>query len=163
MRAMSARLHSVFVSVVASLLISGCALLQPRDPLHVTVAGIEPLPGEGLELRMSVKLRVQNPNDAPLDYKGVAVEMNVQGKTLASGVTNEPGTVPGFGEAVIAVPVTISAFRMARQALGMMTGEGVEKIEYEMKGKLSGGGMSAMRFVTKGQFDLPAAQAKATD
>jgi len=163
MRAMSARLHSVYASVVAGLLISGCALLQPRDPLHVTVAGIEPLQGEGLELRMSVKLRVQNPNDAPLDYKGVAVEMNVQGKTLASGVTNETGTVPGFGEAVIAVPVTISAFRMARQALGMMNGEGLEKIEYEMKGKLSGGGMSTMRFVTKGQFDLPAAQAKATD
>jgi LEA14-like dessication related protein len=159
MRAMSARLNCVFASVVASLLISGCALLQPRDPLHVTVAGIEPLQGEGLELRMSVKLRVQNPNDAPLDYKGVAVEMNVQGKTLATGVTNEAGTVPGFGEAVIAVPVTISAFRMARQALGMMNGEGIEKIEYEMKGKVSGSGMSTMRFVTKGQFDLPAAQA----
>jgi LEA14-like dessication related protein len=159
MRAMSARLHCVLASVIAALLISGCALLQPRDPLHVTVAGIEPLQGEGLELRMSVKLRVQNPNDAPLDYRGVAVEMNVQGKPLATGVTNEAGTVPGFGEAVIAVPVTISAFRMARQALGMMNGEGIEKIEYEMKGKVSGSGMSTMRFVTKGQFDLPAATA----
>jgi LEA14-like dessication related protein len=159
MRAMSARLHCLLASVIAALLISGCALLQPRDPLHVTVAGIEPLQGEGLELRMSVKLRVQNPNDAPLDYRGVAVEMNVQGKTLATGVTNEAGTVPGFGEAVIAVPVTISAFRMARQALGMMNGEGIEKIEYEMKGKVSGSGMSTMRFVTKGQFDLPAATA----
>jgi len=48
---------------------------------------------------------------------------------------------------------------MARQALGMMNGEGIEKIEYEMKGKVSGGGMSTMRFVTKGQFDLPAATA----
>ena len=159
MRAMSARLHCVIASVVAVLMISGCALLQPRDPLHVTVAGIEPLQGQGLELRMSVKLRVQNPNDAPLIYKGVAVEMNVQGKTLATGVTNETGTVPGFGEAVIAVPVTISAFRIARQALGVMNGEGFEKIEYEMKGKVSGGGMSTMRFVTKGQFDLPAATA----
>jgi len=85
--------------------------------------------------------------------------MNVQGKTLATGVTNEAGTVPGFGEAVIAVPVTISAFRIARQALGMMNGEGIEKIEYEMKGKVSGSGMSTMRFATKGQFDLPAATA----
>jgi hypothetical protein len=60
---------------------------------------------------------------------------------------------------VVAVPVTISAFRMARQAMGMMSGEGIEKIEYEMKGKLSRGGMSTMRFITKGQFDLPAATA----
>ena len=120
MRAMSARLHCVFASVAASLLISGCALLQPRDPLNVTVAGIEPLQGEGLELRMSVKLRVQNPNDAPLDYKGVAVEMNVQGKSFATGVSDAHGSVPRFGDAVVSVPVTVSAFRMMGQALGMM-------------------------------------------
>ncbi len=105
-------------------------------------------------MRMTVKLRAQNTNDAPVDYKGVAVEMDVQGKTFATGVTNAAGTVPGFGEAVIAVPVTTSALRMARQALGMMSSGGIQKIEYEMKGKLSSGGMSATRFVTKGQFDL---------
>jgi len=43
--------------------------------------------------------------------------------------------------------------------LGVMNGEGFEKIEYEMKGKLSGSGFSTMRFATKGQFDLPAATA----
>jgi len=163
MRAMSAPLKLFIASIAAGLMISGCASLQPRDPLQVTVAGIEPLQGEGFEMRMTVKLRVQNPNDAPVDYKGVAVEMDVQGKTFATGVTNAAGTVPGFGEAVIAVPVTASAFRMARQALGMMSDGGIQKIEYEMKGKLSGGGMSARRFVTKGQFDLPTTQAKATD
>ena len=127
----------------------------------MTVAGIEPLQGEGFEMRMTVKLRVQNPNDAPVEYKGVALEMDVQGKTFATGVTNSAGTVPGFGEAVIAVPVTISAFRMARQALALMSGEGLQKIEYEMRGKLSDGGMSAKRFTTKGQFDLPQAQVNA--
>ena len=136
-------------------MISGCASLQPAIRCQVTVAGIEPLQGEGFEMRMTIKLRVQNPNDAPIDYKGVAVEMDVQGKKFASGVTDSAGTVPGFGEAVIAVPVTISAFRMARQALDMMSDGGIQKIEYEMKGKLSGGGMSATRFATKGQFDLP--------
>jgi LEA14-like dessication related protein len=158
---LTARLNLVIVSVAAGLLISGCASLQPRDPLQVTVAGIEPLQGEGFEMRMTVKLRVQNPNDAPVDYKGVAVEMDVQGKTFATGVTNAVGTVPGFGEAVIAVPVTASAFRMARQALGMMSGGGIQKIEYGMKGKLSRGALSATRFVTKGEFDLPPTQAEA--
>ncbi len=98
-------------------LICACASLQPRDPLQVTLAGIEPLQGQGLELRMNVKLRVQNPNDAPVDYNGVAVEMDVQGKTFATGVADVTGTVPRFGESVITVPVTISAFRMARQAM----------------------------------------------
>ena len=46
------------------------------------MVGVEPLQGEGLELRMLVKLRIQNPNDLPLDFNGVSVTMNVQGKRL---------------------------------------------------------------------------------
>ena len=135
----------------------GCASLQQRDPLQVTVAGIDSLPGEGMELRMMVKLRVQNPNDAPIEYDGVAVEMNVQGKTFATGVSAAHGTVPRFGESVVEVPVTASAFRMARQAFGLMRGSGAPgKITYEMKGKLSGKGFSTVRFHNQGDFDLSA-------
>src|SRR4051812_27529634 len=84
----------MFVCLVAA----GCASMKPRDPLQVTVAGIEPLQGQGMEMRLSVKLRVQNPNDLPVDYNGVAVQMNVQGKTFATGVIDAAGTVPRFGE-----------------------------------------------------------------
>jgi len=148
------------VSLLATLAIGGCASMQSRDPLQVTVAGIEPLQGQGLEMRMVVKLRVQNPNDGPVDYNGVALQMDVQGKAFASGVTDAIGTVPRFGESVINVPVTISAFRMARQALGLMSGGGIHKIDYAMKGKLNRGAMSATRFVTQGSFDFPAASAR---
>src|SRR3982751_1696477 len=101
---------------------------KQRIPCKSTVAGIEPLQGQGLELRLSVKLRVQNPNDVPVDYDGVALEMLVQGKTFATGVADLAGTVPRFGESVIAVPVTISAFRMARQIMGAMKGDAMSKI-----------------------------------
>ena len=43
--------------------LTACATLSDRDPLQVTVAGIESLPGEGMEMRLLVKLRVQNPNE----------------------------------------------------------------------------------------------------
>ena len=135
---------------------AGCAALQSRDPLQVTVAGIEPLQGEGMELRLLVKLRVQNPNDAPVDYNGVALEMDIQGKTFATGVSDAHGSVPRFGESVIEVPVTASAFRMARQALGLMGGKGIGgKISYEMSGKLNGSAFSTVRFQNKGEFELP--------
>jgi len=146
------------LATLAAVLMAGCASLQPRDPLQVTVAGIEPLQGQGLEMRMLVKLRVQNPNDAPVEYNGVALQMEVQGKTFASGVTDAAGAVPRFGESVIEVPMTISAFRMVRQAVGMMSGGGIHKLDYEMKGKLSRG-MSTTRFTNKGSFDFPAATA----
>ena len=148
---------------VSAVLLQGCASLQSRDPPQVTVAGIEPMQGqgEGLEMRMMVKLRVQNPNDTPIDYDGVSLEMDVQGKSFASGVSDASGTVPRFGESVIAVPVTISAFRMVRQALGAMQGGDLGKINYEMKGKLSGSGFSATRFSTKGDFEMPTGAATA--
>ena len=151
---MKASTRMWLVAIVAPLLVQGCASLQPKDPLQVTVAGIEPLQGQGMELRLNVKLRVQNPNDAPVEYDGVALEMNVQGKTFATGVADLAGNVPRYGESVIAVPVTISAFRMARQFMGAMKGGGISKIDYEMKGKLNSG-FSPTRFATRGSFDLP--------
>jgi LEA14-like dessication related protein len=153
------RLIQVVALAFALLASASCATLQGRDPLQVTVAGIEPLQGQGLELRMLVKLRVQNPNDAPVDYNGVAVEMDVQGKTFATGVSDTAGSVPRFGDVVISVPVTVSALRMARQAVDLMRGGGGGKLTYEMNGKLNGSTFNSMRFKTKGEFDLPAASA----
>jgi LEA14-like dessication related protein len=143
------------VLLACSVVFAGCATLQGDDPVQVTVAGIEPLQGEGMELRLTVKLRVQNPNDTPIDYRGVALTMNVQGKTFASGVSDSSGTVPRFGEAVIAVPVSISALRMVRQAVDLATQRGSGKIAYEMKGKLGGSLFTTKRFATRGELELP--------
>ena len=148
-------LRPIFLMLCVAAFVTGCASLQSRDPLQVTVAGVEPLEGQGMELRLLVKLRVQNPNDAPLDYNGVALEMDVQGKTFATGVSDANGSVPRFGETVIEVPVTASAFRMARQALGMMKGGGNGTIKYQLTGKLNGSGFSTVRFKNEGDLELP--------
>jgi hypothetical protein len=148
------------VLTLAALLITACAALQTREPLQVTVAGIEPMQGQGMELRMLVKLRVQNPNDSPVDYNGVSVKMDVQGNTFATGVSDEAGTVPRFGESVIGVPVTASAMHMVRQALGMMGSgtreKGIGKVSYALTGKLHGSTFSSVSFETKGDLELPA-------
>jgi len=147
---------AVVIVAAAPLALQGCAMFQGRDPLQVTVLGVEPLESQGLELRMLVKLRVQNPNDAPIDYNGVALEMNVQGKSFATGVSDTSGSVPRFGETVITVPVTVSAFHLLGQAFEMMRGGGSSKITYEMKGKLNGSGFNGVHFQSHGELDLPA-------
>jgi LEA14-like dessication related protein len=141
--------------VLALLTLGGCAGLPQKEPLQVTVAGIEPLQGEGLELRMLVRLRVQNPNDAPFEFDGVSVTLDVQGKTFATGVAGESGVVPRFGETVVAVPVTVSVLRMVRQVMGVLDGKPVESIRYDLSGKLSGTGFSAARFQAQGELELP--------
>jgi LEA14-like dessication related protein len=148
-------LQRVFLLVAALFALGGCASMPNKDPIQVTVAGMESLPGEGMEVRMLVKLRVQNPNQSPIDYTGAYVKLDVLGKTFASGVTDESGTVPAFGEAVVAVPVTVSVLRMVRQVVGMLDGQPVEKITYEMSGKLNGGMFNTERFSARGEFELP--------
>jgi len=147
---------AVTVVALAPLSLHGCAIFQRSDPLQVTVAGIEPMEGQGqgLELRLLVKLRVQNPNDAPVDFNGVALEMDVQGKTFATGVSDAAGSVPRFGETVITVPVTASAFRMLGEAYTLFRSGGSGKITYEMTGKLNGSGFNSVHFRTQGEFDL---------
>src|SRR5512134_3301765 len=150
------------LKILMAFALSACSGLQ-RDPLQVTVADIESLPGEGLELRMLVKLRVQNPNDAPLDYDGVYVKLDVLDKTFATGVSDAAGSVPRFGEAVIGVPVTVSVLRMVRHALGMLDGTPMEKVTFELSGKLNGPVFSVARFSSKGEIDLRTASTPAPD
>lgn len=148
-------LRRAFLPLLAGLLLAGCATMPNYDPPEVTVAGIEPQPGEGMEVRLLVKLRVQNPNDRPIDYTGASVKLEVFDKTFATGVTDQAGSVPRFGESVIAVPVTVSVLRMVKNVLGLLDGKPVNSIPYEMSGKLNTGAFSAMRFSSKGNFALP--------
>jgi len=135
--------------------LAGCASLPGRDPLNVQVAGIEPLEGQGLEMRMAVKLRVQNPNDSAVDYDGAALELELNGKRFATGVSNERGSVPRFGETVLTVPVSVSALSAIRQALGLANGSSLDNIPYVVRGKLSGGMFGTTRFSDTGSLSLP--------
>ncbi|MFZ3322238.1 MAG: LEA type 2 family protein [Usitatibacter sp.] len=131
-------------------------MLPGRDPLQVSVADIESLDGQGLEWRMLVKLRVQNPNDAPVEYDGVYLKLDVLDKTFATGVSDERGTVPRFGEALISVPVTVSTINIVRHAIDIATGgKPPEKISYRLEGKLNSAGSVSTRFDSQGELALP--------
>jgi len=133
----------------AAVTLAGCAWLQRTDPPKVTVVGVEPLAGAGLEARMQLRLRVQNPNDAPIEFNGISVQLDVQDKSFASGVSNQSGTVPAFGEAVVTVPVTVSVWSIAGQAMGLLSGKAMDKVTYAMHGKLG-----TVRFQSQGELNI---------
>lgn len=158
MRTLASALPPLCRTVIPALLalvLAGCANLPGRDPLNVQVAGVEPLQGQGLEMRMAVKLRVQNPNDTAVEYDGAALELDLNGKRFATGVSGERGSVPRFGETVLTVPVSVSAFSAIRQALGLADGSGLNDIPYSVRGKLSGGMFGTTRFSDQGTLSLP--------
>jgi LEA14-like dessication related protein len=148
-------LRAPFALAILAML-AACAVFPWHDPLQVNVAGVESLEGEGMELRMLVKLRVQNPNDVPIDYDGVYLRLDVLDRTFATGVSAERGTVPRFGEGVIAVPVTISIVNIGRYAFSIFQGGKVpERVNYRLEGKLNGPAFGAVRFQSQGELALP--------
>ena len=87
------RWPTLLLAALVSLLLAACAALPGRDPLRVELVGIEPIEGQGLELRLAVKLRVQNPNEEAVEYDGAALDLEVNGKSLAYGVSDQRGSV----------------------------------------------------------------------
>ncbi len=140
---------------------AGCSQLPLRDPLRISLVGIEPLPGQGLELRMAMKLRVQNPNDTPVDFDGVALEVDLRGLSFASGVSDQVGSVPRYSESVISVPVSVSAISVLRQGLSFANGDR-SSITYAIRGKIGGSMLRGSTFKANGQIELPTALLGAT-
>jgi len=154
---MAGRVRSWCAIALTLVLASACATFG-ADPIRVQVVGLEPLQGQGMELRFAAKLRVQNPNEAPIDYDGIAVDLEVRGNAFASGVSDARGTIPRYGETVVTVPVTVSAFAMVRQAIGFASGDR-SKIDYVLRGKVGGSTFGSVRFESRGELELPGAAA----
>ena len=139
-------------------LLASCVAMPGRAPVQVTVADVESLPSEGLEMRMLVKLRVQNPNDTPIEYDGVYVSMTVQDKTFATGVSDERGVIPRFGEGVVNVPVTVSLARAVTNAFRVFGGaQPADRFTYKLEGKLNGPLFGSTHFESSGELALPGA------
>lgn len=160
MRSMLPQAGSRIASLLAAALlvsaVAGCASLPGRDPVRMNVVGLEPIPGQGMEMRFNVKLRVQNPNETAIEFDGVALELEINDRSFATGVSDQKGGVPRFGETVISVPVSVSALAAVRQALGLMDERAADDVPYVLRAKLGGPLFSGMRFTERGTLDLPA-------
>lgn len=144
----------LLISALAFIL-SGCAALGMREPLRVSVAGIQPLEGKGMEARFAVHLRIQNHDNMPIDYDGIALDLDLRGTSFASGVSDQRGAIPRFGETIITVPVTVPATAIIRHAFGLATGDRT-KADYRLRGQLGGQGFAIGRyFDAKGEITLP--------
>jgi len=150
------RVHAVILSLLL-LSLSACALFPNRDPVNINVVGLEPLPSQDLEVRFAIKLRVQNPNETAIDYNGIALDLEVNGRPLASGVSDQTGSIPRFSETVVSVPVSVSAFSVLRQTLGLSQTQTLDNLPYVLRGKLAGGVFGTLRFVDSGKLSLPKA------
>ena len=124
-------------AVVLLLAAAGCASVTSLQAPEVRVTSLqmlESVPGS-LEQRFAVGLRLTNPNNRAVDVDGLDFELELNGKRLARGVTNNAFELPRLGEAETLVVVTTSVFDVLRQALDL-AGRSDATMDYRVRGRL---------------------------
>jgi LEA14-like dessication related protein len=93
------------------------------------------------ETVLQLTLRVINRNDLDLEIKGIECELEINDKSVASGVSGTTVKIPAFGTNTVTVTVFSSAFSIATTFLRFMQQEmenesGKIDFSYRLKGRL---------------------------
>jgi LEA14-like dessication related protein len=144
-----------WVAITLLLAIAGCQTLMQPEPLHASVVGIDSLPSAGLELRFAVRLRLQNPNDIGVNFDGVSFDLELDGERLASGVSDQKGTLPRHGETLLTLPVSVSTIAAVREALRLGDAPRRGGLPYVVTGNVTTGMFGSISFTKSGTLKLP--------
>lgn len=142
--------------VIALLSLSvACAALYPEfDPPKVTIESVESLPSEGIGPRFQIKLRVMNPNKQALDIAGISYAIDILGRELLSGVTNEVPMIPAYGEEIVTLNAGINMFQFVRLLSGLGK-TSTDALNYSFSAKIDFNGfIPTQRVAETGVFDL---------
>lgn len=139
---------AVMISMLVLSQLTGCTT-QPQ--IDAVVSGIAPAQSTMLEQRARIDVRIQNFSERTISASGISLELDVNGKRFARGVSNQTFSVPALGESMASVVVSISVFDMVRQLLGL---EGRETFDYVLSGKVFGAGTTAADYRFKHRGEL---------
>ena len=124
-----------------SVTLTACATLTgDLDPPQITIENVESLPDSGSTPRFLITLRIANPNKQALDIVGVSYSMELLGKELMEGVSNEIPRIEPYGEGEVKVVASLKLFQLLRlfASLGQ---EPTESIEYKVSAKIDFAGL----------------------
>ncbi len=142
---------------------TGCAGLgQSLQAPDILLAGLLVEEVDLFETVLQLKLRVINGNDIPLVLKGIQCELELNDKSVATGVSKTPVTIPALGSDTVSVRVYSSMFNIASSFFRMAQKEadktGKTDLTYQLSGRIhletSGLTPSTIPFNTSGKISL---------
>jgi LEA14-like dessication related protein len=101
----------------------------------VTLSSFKSLPSEGGLPAFEIGLRVINPNPEPLELRGIAYTISLNGHELIKGVGNELPIVDGYGEGEFKLTAAANLFGSIRLISDLMRNQR-ETLTYEFEAKL---------------------------
>ena len=124
----------ITVAVVLSAILMGCA--KPDKLLEspkISIVNIQVQHIKLFETILQIELRITNPNDVPLEIKGIDCNLELNGKKFASGVSDERAEIPPFRSAIIPMTIYSSVFDAFR---GLATSRKTQDLHYKIAGKV---------------------------
>ncbi len=131
-------LFCVFLIALATML-SGCAFSPLADPPRFNLTNIQVQQIGLIEQSFLLTLKIQNPNDKPLNIQGMSFDLDLNGDAFASGVSNQAVYVAGFSEATVDVNVSSSLGGIMDQFQNILQSK---SLRYLLKGKMKLEGIS---------------------
>ena len=141
--------------LLALLALSGCASLIPEiDPPKVSLESLTPLPASGGAPRFEIKLRIANPNNQTFDVAGISYAVEIQGKELISGVSNDVPVLKPYAEEVVVLEGGLQLFQLLR-LLTSLGKETSDSLDYRFTAKIDFNGfVPTQRIEETGSFTL---------
>jgi len=86
----------------------GCSSLTPLEPLGVNLVNLDVQEITLFEATMVAKVRISNPNPAPLQFSGAALKLLLDERKIGTAMTPEAFSVEGFTSTVIDMTVHVN-------------------------------------------------------
>ena len=143
------------LGLLALLLLGACSTITSDfDPPKVTVESFRSLPGEGASPQFEIGLRIANPNKQALDVAGIAYDIEIMGKDLVSGVSNEVPRIEGYAEESVTLTASFNWLAMIR-LITSLPQESPDELDYRFKAKIDFNGfVPTQRVEESGSFAL---------
>ncbi|WP_373974972.1 LEA type 2 family protein [Chitinibacter sp. SCUT-21] len=117
------------------LVLAGCSSIPANfEKPQVNLASISIAKLGLLEQQFVLNLRVTNPNDFDIPINGLNVNVDLNNREFAQGVSNEKVTLPRLGEKIVKLNVTTNLGNVFKQ-LGALQSSDL-KLAYKIRGKV---------------------------
>jgi len=141
--------------IVILLILSGCAGWGKRlESPRITLSNFNVQEIKIFESVFSIEMRVFNTNDTPMEIKGLNCDLELNGKRLATGVTNVKINIPSYDTAIIPMTLYSSVLDVVNVLRSLAK---TEKLEYTLTGRLrlgKGAMPSTIPFKSTGELPL---------
>ena len=148
--------HSRWCLTALVFLLLGCAgLYQSMERPRINIANVMPREIKLFEQVFDLELRIQNPNDTPLEVNGLAFDLDLNDKRFATGVSNQSLVIDRLSSGVIHVEAITTLVGFLRQVAEYQQTQN-PRLTYRIKGSIySGSAGTKVRFDDSGEIKIP--------